>query len=160
VELNGDYHAGIAFAANTLTGVETLKLDAGHSYALDFTNASVPDYLTVDASALTSSDQLNFTDNSNAAYYFNIIGGQGNDTIKLKLIGVYSHIDLSQGGDDTFVGDPDLMPSIYMGAALTSADRISNAGIELNGDYSQGFTFDSQTLNNVRGIAVDGSYTY
>ncbi len=161
VELNGDYHAGVALAANTLANVEILQLDPGHSYKLDFTNASVPNLLKIDASALGASDQLNFTDNNTVAdFFFDILGGAGNDTVKMSFIGVFSSVDLSQGGDDTVVATPNNGFKVYMGGALTAGDSLANVSVELNGDYSAGYSFGSATLRNISQITFDGGHSY
>ena len=41
VTLNGDYAAGVVFAATTMVNVETISLTAGHSYKFTTHNATV-----------------------------------------------------------------------------------------------------------------------
>ena len=53
--LNGDYSAGVTLAANTMVGVETIGLSAGHSYKLTTDDANV-------ASGQTSARALGIDD--------------------------------------------------------------------------------------------------
>ena len=161
VELNGDYHAGVALASNTLTDVETVQLDAGHSYKLDFTNALVPNTMLIDGSALGAGDQLTFVDHdTTTSYQFNIVGGAGDDTVSLNATGVYSHIDLSMGGNDTVISDPVQPPHIYMGGALNAGDDILGGQLELNGDYSAGYSFGTDTLRDILQFTFDPGHSY
>jgi len=156
VELNGDYHTRVVLQANALANIETLKLDAGHSYNFNFAHASVPNAMTVDGSALTAADSLIVDARGNSDPEIKFVGGAGDDQI-LSSDGV-AHIDLSQGGHDT--ADQGAGGSfIYMGAALDVGDRISGGTIELNGDYSAGYTFGSETLKGVT-FVLDGGHSY
>jgi len=157
VELNGDYTATVALQAGTLANIETLQLDAGHSYSLDFTNAALTNAVTIDASTLGQFDSLTVQDsNKYAAYVPSVVGGAGDDTI----IGIFSHVDLSHGGNDRFIGTQEFGGQVYMGAALTAEDSITSADVELNGDYSVGFDFGSATLKDLRSLTFDAGHSY
>ena len=157
VELNGDYTATVALQAGTLANIETLQLDAGHSYSLDFTGASLTNALTIDASTLGPSDSLTVLDNNEyAAYFPSVVGGAGDDTIT----GIFSHVDLSHGGNDHFIGTQEFGGQVYMGAALTAEDSITSAYVELNGDYSAGSDFGSATLKDLRSLTFDAGHSY
>ena len=65
-------------------------------------------------------------------------------------------IDISQGGIDTVFGDGG-NDTIYVGGALTAADRIDggnggNDTLQLDGDYSAGVTLGDLTITNVENI--------
>ena len=98
LELNGDYSAGLTFGAATLTSVETLKLDDGYGYKLITNDGNVASgaTMTVDASALTGTNTLNFDGSGEADGNFDfkfagnfiatdsLTGGAGNDTLLLN----------------------------------------------------------------------------
>jgi Ca2+-binding RTX toxin-like protein len=82
VILNGDYL--IEFGAVTMTNVETLRLTAGHDYAIETGDGTIRtgDMLTVDGSALGKNDLLRFFahgENDNAT--FTVLAGRANDII-------------------------------------------------------------------------------
>lgn len=161
VELNGDYSAGLVLAATTLTGVETVRLDGGHSYNLDFTNVPIfePNAMTVDASALGAGSSLILRE-SVSPFEFTVIGGAGDDVVSLAD-GYKEFVDFSLGGNDTFTGDPDGDATVYMGGALTSADRIVGASdIELNGAYKGRLSLDSSFVENIGNFILDAGHNY
>ena len=92
--LNGDYSAGLKFAAATIVNIQNIQLSAGDSYNLTLANANVAagQTLIVSGTALTSTDTLVFNGshvtNGNLAIY----AGAGNDTLT------------GGGGNDLFVG--------------------------------------------------------
>ena len=121
VEFNGDYKTAVQFATATLANVETLQLDAGHSYNLNFDHAAVSTPLTIDGSALTASDSLTVSAQSTLGLSLTVIGGAGDDHISVN--NNVLHVDLSRGGNDTLSGG-NAGCFIYMGAALNAGDHI------------------------------------
>ena len=79
--LNGDYSAGVVFGAMTVTGVEIFSLAAGHDYNLTLNNATNAGNLTVDGSALVSSNSLTVDGSLETASSLTALGGAGNDTL-------------------------------------------------------------------------------
>ncbi|HXL98860.1 MAG TPA: calcium-binding protein, partial [Rhizomicrobium sp.] len=81
--LDGDYSAGVALGADTLTNVEKIVLDTGFSYSLTLNDANVAAgaRMAVDASALGSSDAFNFNGSAETDGRFLIEGGAENDTL-------------------------------------------------------------------------------
>ena len=170
--LDGDYSAGVKFGSSTLTNVEKLILAAGHSYKLATNNTTVAAgaTLTVNASALGASDWLNFNGGCETDGSFTITGGAGNDTLtggagadRIGGGGGADTLDISKGGADIVYGG-DGNDTIIAGAALTAGDRIDGGGgtdtLSLDGDYSAGVTFATNTLTNVENLTLAAGHTY
>jgi len=97
----------------------------------------------------------------------NYVGTPGDDTIT-GTTGADT-FDMSQGGDDTVygMGGKDVF---YYGATLTAADHIDGGTlggrqliegkVELNGDYSAGVVFGTQTMMNIAALQLDGGHDY
>jgi Ca2+-binding RTX toxin-like protein len=142
--LNGDYSAGLTLGATTLTNVEYIGLQGGHSYNLTANDATVASAktLTIDASGLGTGDTFIFNGSAETNGAFIIDAGAGNDTLT--------------GGaeEDTF----------NMGANLTAADTINGGAgtdfVKLNGDYSAGLTFGASTITNVESLWLLGAFSY
>lgn len=145
VELDGDYSAGLHFAATTMTGVETVRLEAGFDYSLYLNHANVASSgsLTVDGGRLGAGDNL-LVDGSNftSSQTLRVTAGQGDDTL---IAG--------QG-----------LSYFDMGANLTADDHIVGGGatthLILDGDYSQGLTVTDQTLHDVNFMEFDAGHDY
>lgn len=145
VELAGDYSAGLHFAAATMTGVETVRLDAGFGYSLTLNHANVATdgFLTVDGSRLGPGDSLT-VDGSNltSAQTLIVLGGAGDDV----LIG-------GQGAN-----------IFRMGENLTAEDRIDggplSGHIDLDGNYAKGVTLSSANVQNIVGIDLAAGHSY
>ena len=102
-----------------------------------------------------------------ASEMVNYVGTAGDDTITGPTGA--DNFDMSQGGDDTVygMGGKDLF---YYGATLTAADHIDGGTlgsrqliqgkVELNGDYSAGVVFGTQTMVNVATLQLDGGNDY
>jgi hypothetical protein len=133
VLLNGDYSAGVTFAATTMVNVETLQLAAGHDYAFTTNDATVAAgaTLTVNASALGAGNHLTFDGSAETDGNFHIRGGAGDDVVA-------------------------------MGAHLTAGDQIDgrtgNDTLTLDGDYD--LTFRANTLRNIDDIVLAGGHDY
>jgi len=163
VELNGDYSGGVVLHSHTMLDVETILLDAGNSYRLSSTNATVAagQTLTVDGSAFGAGDSLQFNGEHEQDGSFDFIGGAGNDV----LIGGAENdaFDLSHGGNDTATGGSG-DDTFMLGSTLTSADRIDGGGghntVTLEGDYSAGLSFNAATMTNVEAVQLASGYSY
>jgi hypothetical protein len=160
VELNGDYASGVVFAADTLSNVETLKLDGGNSYDLVLDAAMLAAGLSIDASALGAGDSLKIHNGMDNFNVLNVTGGAGDDNLVLGYGAVFDHVDLSRGGNDRVVSPTGEIPYIYMGAALNTGDSINEGHLELDGDYSAGFAFGSTTLKHITGLTFDAGHDY
>jgi hypothetical protein len=99
VVLNGDYSAGLTFAATTMTDVERLVLKEGHSYNLTPNDATVAagQTLIVDGSTLRPSDAITLNASRETDGSYDIRGGAGADTF-LFTPAHFSASDLIQGG--------------------------------------------------------------
>jgi Ca2+-binding RTX toxin-like protein len=84
LKLNGDYSAGVTFAASTLINVETLSLAAGNSYAFISADGTVAAgaTLTVSAGALHAGDTLDFDGSAETDGAFAITSGNGDDSLR------------------------------------------------------------------------------
>jgi Ca2+-binding RTX toxin-like protein len=150
VDLSGDYTGAnaVVFSATTMTGVDKLFLEGGHSYDLTTNDATVdsavnPD-LTVDSTGLGSSDTLTF--DGSAELDANFIFNTGHE------------VDTLTGGDfgDTF----------NMGAFLTAADTIDGGGgfdtVSLDGNYTgvHALVLGATTLTNVENLVLADGNSY
>ncbi|GAA0569774.1 M10 family metallopeptidase C-terminal domain-containing protein [Rhizomicrobium electricum] len=96
VRLNGNYSAGLTLTAATMTNVEILSLESGHSYALTLADGTVSSgsSFCIDASQLGESDALTLNGANVSSGSLSVIGGEGilgftggagNDSIRLWL---------------------------------------------------------------------------
>ncbi len=163
LELNGDYSAGLIFGASTIAGIETLKLDDGHSYKLTMNDGNVASgaTLNVDAGALTGANRLIFDGSAENGGFFVVTGGAGDDTITGNNTGSIYHLEA--GGNDTVTGGSG-NDTIYMGASLTAADAINGGAgndiVVLDGDYSAGLTFGATTMTKVETLQLTAGHDY
>ncbi|MGH6872931.1 MAG: beta strand repeat-containing protein [Rhizomicrobium sp.] len=83
LDLNGDYGGdSLVLSATSFTNIDTLKLEAGHSYAVyaNDGNVSAGATLTVDASALGAANSVLYYGASETDGSFAFIGGAGSDS--------------------------------------------------------------------------------
>jgi len=155
----------ITFSATTMVNVESLQLEAGHSYNLTTNDATVAAGATliVDASALGASKALTFDGSAETDGHFIIRGGAGNDVLTGGQDG--DTFNLTKGGNDTVTGGAG-DDTVNMGATLTAADHLNGGGsvffntVTLDGDYSAGLTLGATTLVNFDYLKLDGGYSY
>src|SRR5665213_3098339 len=112
--LDGDYSAGVVFAASTMKAVEEIDLTGGFSYSLTTNNANVAagQTLTINAGDLSHSDRIVFNGSHETDGNFAITvglahavltGGAVNDTFTIgERLG--STIQGPAGGDIGVVG--------------------------------------------------------
>ena len=168
LRLAGNYagaHA-VVFGANTVTNIERMFLNGGHSYELTTNDATVAagKMLTVGASALGAGDHLTFDGSAETDGRFNITGGAGDNTVTGGAQD--DTFDLSLGGTDTVYGGGG-DDYVRMGAFLDSGDRIDGGAetslqdsVYLAGDYSAGVVFSPTTMTNVEKIWFGSGYSY
>lgn len=101
--LGQDMSSGFDFGAETITGIENILLQPGHSYRLnmDDGNVAAGAILTVDGHLLGSADFLMFNGSAEVDGRFLVTGGAGDD----NLIGGAQSDQLAGGaGDDRLTG--------------------------------------------------------
>ena len=102
VTLNGDYSAGVVLENGTLSGIEQIRLSAGHDYALTLADGNVAtgESLTVSA-GLGAANSLAFDGSAETDGRLVVRGGSGADSI----VGGGGNDDLRAGaGNDTVSG--------------------------------------------------------
>ncbi len=175
IVLDGDYtgtHA-VDFGPTTVVNVDTIQVDAGHSYVLSSNNANLGhgQHTLIDASALGSGNSISFDGSAQTAGVFDFTGGAGNDVFigssggENNLGGTF---DLSKGGNDTVTGSP-YSDTFKMGAALTAADRLTGNGqgaygdkLELDGNYTglRAVVFTATTAVGFTKFVLDAGHSY
>jgi Ca2+-binding RTX toxin-like protein len=158
LDLNGDYTGAnaLSFRAATMTNVETVLLEAGHSYSLTTVNATVAagKALAVDASALGSGNTLVFNASAETDGRFNVTGGAGGDTITLgnRAVLLASTIDGGSGGFDSLVLDGN-----FATLTLLNNSIISNIDyLFLNAGHSYNFVAADGTVASGDSLQVEG----
>src|ERR1700741_3739039 len=158
LDLNGDYTGAnaLSFRAATMTNVETVLLEAGHSYSLTTVNATVAagKALAVDASALGSGNTLTFNALAETDGRFNVTGGAGGDTITLgnRAVLLASTIDGGSGGFDSLVLDGN-----FATLTLLNNSIISNIDyLFLNAGHSYNFVAADGTVASGDSLQVEG----
>jgi Ca2+-binding RTX toxin-like protein len=172
VILDGDYSAGVVLNAATISNVEAIDVTAGHDYKLTFADGNVASgqTLTVDGSTLGASDTLTVDGSNETDGRFVLKGGDGNDLFTggagndtLSGNGGNDVFNLAAGGNDSASGG-DGNDTFNFGAAFTADDKIDGGAgsdaISLNGDYSAGVTFGSNTMVNVETIDLAAGNSY
>lgn len=83
ISLNGNYAAGATLLASTMVNVEKMTFAGGHSYSFTTNDGNVAkgQTLTVNGSALRSTDELYFNGSHETDGHFVITGGLGGDTL-------------------------------------------------------------------------------
>jgi Ca2+-binding RTX toxin-like protein len=84
VVLIQDMSNGFTFRPDTITGIETIELAAGHSYTLtlDDGNVAAGAHLTVDGQALGAADFLRFDGSAETDGRLVLFGGAGDDELR------------------------------------------------------------------------------
>jgi VCBS repeat-containing protein len=155
--LNGDYAAGLTFGSTTMTNVEQINLEAGHSYDLTFdisnvlagqtltikgTGLGVSDNMTIDGSALGAGSTLIINDGNG---HDTLIGGGGNDIIR---VGSGNDTITGNGGADKIIagiGDDTFVYSQASDSTSTTYDTIQ--GFDALNDHFQLLGFSINAIN-------------
>jgi Ca2+-binding RTX toxin-like protein len=169
LKLDGDYAAGVTFAATTLVNVESIALAAGHDYKLKLADATNAAGLTVNAAALGASNALTLDGSLETASALSAVGGAGNDVLiggggTDNLSGGAGNDALtSGGGTDTLTGGSG-DDTLILGASLSGADRIDGGAdtdtVKLQGNYATALTLLSTTIVNVEQIDLAAGNSY
>ncbi|HEX2592804.1 MAG TPA: calcium-binding protein, partial [Rhizomicrobium sp.] len=168
--VDGDYSAGLALSG--VTNVETLKLTAGHSYAITAPDSAVAAgmTMTIDGSKLGVGDVLTFKGSAELDGNYAILAGAAADTIttgagndSVDAGGGDDFLDLRAGGIDTLTGGSG-NDTFRFGATLTQQDKVDGGSgndlVTLEGDYSAGVVFNATTLVNVETLRLVGGHSY
>ncbi|HEY2069612.1 MAG TPA: calcium-binding protein [Rhizomicrobium sp.] len=171
IVLDGNYAAGVTLGATTLTSVEGIVADAGHSYKLVMNDANVANNaeLSVNATALAAANSLYFDGSAETDGYFHVTAGAGNDTLiggagDDTLVGGTgtNTIDISQGGEDT-VSSIGGNAVFLVGAAFDSGDSITghadNDTVVFNGAYAP-FTVLGTQVKGITNYTFDAGHSY
>ncbi|HTQ14239.1 MAG TPA: calcium-binding protein [Rhizomicrobium sp.] len=142
LSLDGDYYStGLVLGADTLTNVERIVLADGFGYRIttDDANVAAGATLTVDASALTGVNLLNFNGSNETDGRFDLIGGGGNDVLRG---GAGNDVLSGNGGANWFTGG-------------LGADRISSPGAHDRFIYTDVSESTSTTHDIITGFAAN-----
>lgn len=175
---NFDYINGFAlfFTATTMVNVETLQVGAGNSYSIFMSDGNVAagQDLTVDASALGSSNSIDFEGANETDGRFVFYGGAGADIFRA---GHHADIVYGGGGADTvdfrtnagadyFVNGGDGDDNFLFGAGLTATDVVDGGAgsdtVTIAGDYTgaNALTLGATGFSNVEKIEVLAGSSY
>ncbi|HTT98228.1 MAG TPA: calcium-binding protein [Rhizomicrobium sp.] len=162
LSLNGDYSGGYTFGAGQLTSVENIVMADGHSYSLATNDANVAAgaTMTIDASALTGSNQLFFDGTAETDGHFAFISGAADDVIEGGKLSDTFDMSRSNGafvsgndGNDSF--------TFTTSASLLSDNVDGGAGTDtliLNGDFSASQTaLTAGNLSNIEAVQLLGA---
>ena len=161
LELNGDYSAGLTLGATTVTNIETIKVDDGHSYDFVSNDATVASgaTLTVDASALTGSNQLFFNGSAETDGHFAFIGGASDDDLEggsqsdtFDLSRSDGAFVFGNGGNDAF--------TVTTAAKLLDDSIDGGAGSDtliLNGDFHTQTALTNGNLTSIEALQLLGT---
>jgi Ca2+-binding RTX toxin-like protein len=169
LKLDGDYSAGVALGAATVTNVEAITVAAGHDYKLVLNNATNTTSLTVDASALGSANAISLDGSAETSSALTATGGAGNDTLiggggsDLLDGGAGDDVLSANGGTDKLLGGAG-NDVFVLGANLTAADQIDGGAgydiVTLAGNYASGLALGATTLTNVEEIGLASGNSY
>ncbi|MGH6872933.1 MAG: beta strand repeat-containing protein [Rhizomicrobium sp.] len=162
LSLAGDYSGGLTLGG-TVTGVETVRLGAGHSYAIAVSGDISGSAAAFDASALGASDTLTLDLTAATSSGYTVTGGAGDDTV--SFAGNYSAAFVIAGGagHDTLSLDGDYSGLALDGATLSGIEAIAlggghaYTGMTLGSDFGAGVTLDATALGDGDTLSLDAS---
>jgi hypothetical protein len=146
--------SGFTFAAETITGIETIELLAGHSFRLTMNNGNVAagQTLKVDGHLLGVGDFLKFDGSAELDGHFELIGGAGADVLR----GGAQKDELKGGGGlDALFGGLGNDRFIYADASESSATRSDTIL-----DWNYGDRIDLSALDGDPAAAGDQTLTF
>ena len=149
--LSGNYATTVTLGATTVTGVETILVEAGSAIrlALNATTITAPTGFGIDASAQLSGDLLN-VDGSAAVQQLSMVGGAGDDT----LIGGSVENYLEGGDGDDYLEGGDGYSQLDGGSG--SDTLIGGNGQDLaTGGYGNDIISGGDGDDTLRGSAGD-----
>ena len=163
--LNGDYSGAhkVAMHAATLTNVEEIDVSGGHSYNLKSNDTTVAagETFSINATGLGAGDSLIFNGSGETDGHFLMGGGAGHDALTGGALS--DTFDITTGGNDRVNGGAG-NDAIYAGSHFNAGDAIDGGAdtdtLYLDGDYSGGVTFGTNTLTNVEDLNLAAGHTY
>ena len=158
LKLDGNYEAGVVFAATTLVNIEAIQLVAGNSYRFTLNDANDTSSLLIDGSALGAGDTLFVNGAAEKTNSLAMDGGAGNDTLTGgqdddALTGGLGN-DILSGGEGNDVLDGGAGNDSLVGG--NSDDKlIAGSGIDtlLGGEATDEFDLDGNLTSADR---IDG----
>jgi len=164
------FNNSFALSAGTLVNVENIVLNSREVNPQSFTysltmndgNVAANRMLSIDASSITlATDLFVFDGSAETDGTFRVIGSLGTDAL---TGGSGADVfDLRLGGNDTVHGGAGDDRTL-VGATLQHTDRIDGGSgqdtVTLFGDYSEGLTFDAQTMINVETLYLSAFNRY
>lgn len=164
VHLDGNYSAGLTFAATTMRGVEQLDLTGGHDYKLTMNNGNVAagGTFTVVAYTLGAGDNLTFNGSAETDGKLQVVDGAGDDVL---TGGAGDDLfELSRGGQNIINGGAGDDKIFYFGNYFAPTEQVNggagNDELILSGKYSAGLTFTATTMSNVETFIVSDGFDY
>jgi Ca2+-binding RTX toxin-like protein len=161
LEIGNTSSSALTFNANTMTNVETLKIDGSVNIILADGNVAAGATLTVDASAAGDHLHVNGSAETDGAFDFiagtniaDFIGGAGGDSFDMSNETDGLGTEQGNGGDDTFLyaANFNSMRSVVEGGAGSDT-------LELNGAYtSLGLT--APDVTSVETLKFLGGHSY
>jgi hypothetical protein len=159
--LNGDFSGSLVMGSNIIVNFENIVMEDGHSYSFALLNSVVASgaTLTLDASALTGSNQFSFDGHSETDGHYAFIGGAADDVIDGGQLS--DTFDLSRsdgafvfgaGGDDTFTVTTrgHLLDDSIDGGTGTDT-------VVLNGDFSTPTLLTGSNLTSIEALQLLGA---
>lgn len=159
--LLGDYSAGLTIDKHMVRSIETIVFSGDFDYDITLANKVINGSIAIDASGIgaghgvtfdahsAKSGGINFTASAGTDFF---TGGDGNDTC-----------DFSLGGKDTGHGGAGNDVFIF-GATFHDKDKVDGGdgfdSLLLNGDYSAGFTFKQNAIDNIEQISLFAGHSY
>ncbi|WP_395015569.1 beta strand repeat-containing protein [Dongia sp.] len=169
LSLNGNYAAGVVFAATTLTNVETITVADGNSYKFTLNDATNAAGLSVDGSLLGATRVLTVNGAAETSASLAATGGAGNDVLTggagLDVLsgGAGNDVLTTGAGNDVVDGGAG-NDTIALAANLTALDQIDGGAdtdtLTLSGNYSAGVVLMATTVRNVETITVAAGNNY
>jgi RTX calcium-binding nonapeptide repeat (4 copies) len=146
IVLDGDYTGAnaVVFNATTITNMENLTVDGGHSYDLTANAATLGTHqLRVYATGLQAGDTLTFDGSATITGVYQFNAGAGSYSLT--------------GGS--------LNDQFNMGASFTASDHVDGGAggadaLDLDGDYSGGLVFGAATMVNIQVLQLTGGHSY
>jgi hypothetical protein len=151
LKLDGDYSAGVTLGHTTLVSVEAIDLAAGFSYKLT-TGDDLEASLTVNGSALTAGETLNFDGSAVTNGPFAVHGGLGDDSFEMGAH--FTAADRFNGGggnDSLFLGGANY-DVVFGGSTIR---RIGD--LVLSGGHSYRFTENDNNVAAGATMNIDAS---
>jgi Ca2+-binding RTX toxin-like protein len=137
--------------ASMLQGVATIDLSAGsYNFETESGFLASGQTITINGSSLGASDDMYFDVSQDALGKYVIDTGAGYSRITLN-----DQADAVHAGSGTTIIDTD--------GVISTKDQIDGGGfteLNLDGDYSSGFTFGAATIKDVADVALESGHSY